>query len=263
LITSTKNARVRSLLELQKSRERRKRNEFLIEGIREISLAIQGQFKIEEIFVCEDIYKPNKDYPIDLGSINCTSINNTVFNKLAYRENVGGLIALTRAKHISINQIPSGKTPFLLVAENLEKPGNIGALLRTANSAGVDALIITDPLTDIYNPNIIRSSLGCVFTVPVIVTSNEDCLGYLKSKSICTFAAAIVDSSIEYYKADFTTPCAIIVGSEAYGLQNFWLENGDYQIIIPMKGAIDSINVSNAAAILMFEVLRQRAVKLL
>ncbi len=180
-----------------------------------------------------------------------------VFEKVAYRENTEGVIAVARPKFHSFDSLKLQKNPLLIILESVEKPGNLGAVLRTAEAAAVDAVIVCDPLTDIYNPNVIRSSLGCVFSVPIVVCRNQDAIQYLKEKNIRTYAAEL-KASKRYDLTDFTQPAAIVLGTEATGLTDEWISAADEKIIIPMLGSHDSLNVSASAAIIVFEALRQR-----
>ena len=238
-ITSIQNPFIKHLAQLKdKSRERKKTGLFLIEGIREISLAIKGGYELETVL----FYEVSKD----------------VYQKLAYRDTTEGVLAVAKSKDHFIEDLSfNSKTPLILVAEAPEKPGNIGAILRTADAANVDAVIIANPKTDLYNPNIIRSSVGCVFTNTIATGSTNAIIKFLKAQNINIYCAAL-QASVGYHTQNFTKSTAIIVGTEATGLSNEWLENSTQNIIIPMQGEIDSINVSVAAGILIFEAKRQR-----
>lgn len=184
-------------------------------------------------------------------------VSESVFEKLAYRESSDGILALAKPRPHSLSDLVLPENPFIIVLEAVEKPGNLGAILRTADAAKADAVIICDPLTDLYNPNVIRSSVGCLFTVQVGISDNMEALSYLKQKNIETFAAELT-SSKWYQDIDFTSPSAIVMGTEADGLTSFWLDNADQRIKIPMRGAIDSLNVSVSTAVITFEAMRQR-----
>jgi TrmH family RNA methyltransferase len=252
-ITSLQNDRVKNLVRLQKSSERKSQNLILIEGWREINQAIDNGFVIEAFFLNED-----KIEDLDRLSGKVFLLAPNVFEKVAYRENTEGIIAVAKPKFHSFDTIKLRQNPLLIVLESVEKPGNLGAVLRTAEAAAVDAVIICDPLTDFYNPNVIRSSLGCVFSVPVVVCSNQDALRFLKEKNIRILAAEL-KANKRYDLTDFTQPAAIVLGTEATGLTDEWIGAADEKIIIPMLGEHDSLNVSVSAAILVFEALRQRA----
>jgi len=254
-ITSLQNDRVKNLVRLQKSAERKKQNLILIEGWREINQAIDKGFQIEAFYLNEDKFEE-----IDKLSGKIYLLTPHVFEKVAYRENTEGIIAVAKPKYHSFATLKLRENPLLIVLESVEKPGNLGAVLRTAEAVAVDAVIVCDPLTDIYNPNVIRSSLGCVFSVPVIVCRNQIALRFLKEKKIRILAAEL-KANKRYDLTDFTQPAAIVLGTEATGLSDEWISAADERIIIPMLGEHDSLNVSVSTAILVFEVLRQRGFK--
>ncbi len=257
-ITSSQNPKVKNILRLQqKSSERKAQNIIVIEGLREINLAIKSGMKLKQLYFCSDIISID-DINIKLESdTQIFEINKVVFEKLAYRGSTEGLIALAEAKFHILNDLKLRENPLIIILESVEKPGNLGAILRTADAAKVDAVIICDSLTDIYNPNTIRSSVGCVFTNQVIAASSDETIAWLKEKGIKSFAAALTATE-NYHKTDMTGPAAIVMGTEAVGLTDRWLKNTDKQIIIPMSGEIDSLNVSASTAILVFEAMRQR-----
>ena len=265
-ITSPQNSYIKELVQLkEKSRIRKNTQTFLIEGLREISLAIQGGYKIQTILVVISIINEEKlesllkkaNPPIDI-----IEISKEVYNKLALRESTEGILAIAKSKDLSLKNINfNSENPLILVAEAPEKPGNIGALLRSADAAGVDIILIANPKTDIYNPNIIRSSVGCVFTTNIATGTTSEIISFLKENNINMYGAALT-ASVEYQTIDYSLPSAIIVGTEATGLSDEWLQNTTQNIIIPMRGAIDSMNVSVSAAILIFEAVRQRQLKI-
>ena len=242
-IISLQNPKIKNIAKLSKNKERREQNLFIIEGAREFSLALSAGYEINSVFVCPELFGKS-DYPDVLQSIpesRLFEVSEAVFEKIAYREGSDGL----------------SKNPFLIILEAGEKPGNLGAILRTADAAQADAVIICDQATDLYNPNAIRSSVGCIFTVQTAVCSSQEALAYLKQKGIKSLAAEL-RASEWYQDTDFTHPSAIIMGTEADGLTDFWLENADTRIKIPMRGKIDSLNVSVSTAVLTFEAMRQR-----
>jgi TrmH family RNA methyltransferase len=258
-ITSVLNPFIKQLIQLkEKSRERKKSGLFLIEGKREITLAIKGGYEFETILFYPELFSIEQLNDLTNQQINTIEISKDVYQKLAYRETTEGVIAVAKTKDFFIKNIKFKRpNPLILVAEAPEKPGNIGAILRTADAANVDAFIIANPKTDLYNPNIIRSSIGCIFTNQIATGSTEEIISFLKENNINIFCAAL-QTSVEYHTQDYTKPTAIIVGTEALGLSDDWLENSTQNIIIPMQGEIDSINVSVAAGILIFEAKRQR-----
>ena len=257
IITSTQNPKIKSLLLLEKPRERRKQCLFTVEGTREIQLALSAGYKIGNLFYCIDMIHPREIESLGLDERLLIPVTSEVFEKIAIRESTGGLLAVAEQKTHLLNQIRLTKNPLVLVLESVEKPGNLGAILRTADAAAVDAVIICDPQTDFYNPNVIRSSVGCVFTNQLAACTSEQAIEWLQQNKIsiyCTYLKA----SKPYHEMDYTKPTAIVLGTEATGLSEVWVRNSDANIIIPMGGKIDSLNVSNTAAIMAFEVRRQR-----
>lgn len=258
-ITSIQNPLIKQLSLLKdKSRERKKTRLFLIEGKREISLALKGDYELDTILFYPELISEIHINELIVEHVEKIEISKEVYEKLAYRETTEGILAVAKSKTHSISQLKfNTKNPLILVAEAPEKPGNIGALLRTADAANLDAVIIANPKTDLYNPNIIRSSVGCLFTNQVATGTTSEIITFLKEKQINIFCAAL-QASTTYNTQDYTKPTAIIVGTEATGLSEAWLENSKQNIIIPMQGEIDSMNVSVAAGILIFEAKRQR-----
>ncbi|PQJ80884.1 TrmH family RNA methyltransferase [Polaribacter porphyrae] len=258
-ITSIQNTYIKNLIKLQeKSRERKKQSLFLIEGKREISLAIAANYKFDTILFYADLISENEVLHLFNDNINKISISKEVYQKLAYRNSTEGIIAVTKTKDFLLENINlNNKNPLILVAEGIEKPGNIGALLRTADAANIDAVFIANPKSDMYNPNIIRSSVGCIFTNQIAIGTSEEIIEFLKENKIAIYSATLQNSN-EYYKENYTKASAIVVGTEATGLSEIWRENAAQNIYIPMHGQIDSMNVSVAAAIVIYEAKRQR-----
>ena len=256
-ITSVQNPFIKSILLLQgKSKVRKTTGTFLIEGKREIDLAIAGNYEIETILFCAD-FAEEKDIKQLSDAAEIIEISRDVYQKIAYRDTTEGFIAVAKSKTHELTNLKLPENPLILVLESLEKPGNIGAILRTADAANIDAVIIANPKSDLYNPNLIRSSVGCLFTNQIAVGTNADIINYLKSKNIAIYAASLQNSE-PYHIQNFTSSTALVVGTEATGLTQEWREAAKQNIIIPMQGAIDSMNVSVAAAILVFEAKRQR-----
>ncbi|MEZ7875472.1 MAG: RNA methyltransferase [Polaribacter sp.] len=262
-ITSIQNSYIKELLKLQeKSRERKKKGLFIIEGKREISLAISANYEFDTILYFEDLISEQEILHLFNTNVNRILISKEVYQKLAYRGSTEGIIAVTKAKDFSLENIKfETETPLILVAEGVEKPGNIGALLRTADAANVAAVFIANPKSDLYNANIIRSSVGCVFTNQIAVGSSEEIVAFLAEKKIPMYATTLQNSN-EYHKENYTAATAIVVGTEATGLTTVFREEATQNINIPMQGQIDSMNVSVAAAIVLFEAKRQRAFKI-
>lgn len=256
-ITSVQNPFIKSLVLLQeKSKARKQTGTFLIEGHREIELAKKGGYEIETVLFLPEISSEYETKKLS-GSAELIEISKEVYQKLAYRDTTEGILAVAKSKNLSLSELNLGKNPLVLVAESPEKPGNIGAMLRTADAAKMDAVIIANPKSDLYNPNIVRSSVGCLFTNQIATGTTEEIIAFLKEKNINIYCATLQDST-GYHTQDYTTPTALVVGTEATGLTQEWRDNSTQNIIIPMQGAIDSMNVSVAAAILIFEAKRQR-----
>ncbi|MCF8714865.1 RNA methyltransferase [Joostella atrarenae] len=259
-ITSTQNALVKQILHLKdKSKDRRKSGLFIVEGIREVELALKGKYVLETLLFNEDIISEDKVLEIIKNEdITLIKISKDVYQKLAYRQTTEGILAIAKIKAHTLDKLQlKNKNPLILIAESPEKPGNIGAILRTADAANLDAVIIANPKGDLYNPNILRSSVGCIFTNNVAIGSTSEIITYLKSNNIAINCAALT-ASVNYSTVDYKQASAIVVGTEATGLSNEWLEASTQNIIIPMQGEIDSMNVSVAAAIVIFEAKRQR-----
>lgn len=253
MITSKTNPQVKNLVKLRNAKERKEQNKIIIEGYREISRAVTCGFQIDTLYICPEIAYKGKDIP----SKNVEEVSLDVFDKIAYREGSDGLLALAVPKYAELNSFKPGKDPLIIVLETVEKPGNLGAVMRTADAAGVDAVIIADPRTDIFNPNAIRASIGCIFSVPLFACTSEKCIQWLRQNNIriyCTYLKA----SIDYLEADFRKGSAIVMGTEATGISDIWVQEADQNIIIPMNGIADSLNVSVTTAIVTFEAVRQR-----
>ena len=264
IITSTQNPKIKALLLLQqKSSYRKEQQLFVVEGRRELMHCLERGYKVDTVFLCPEILKAEKEYNTllnTLPSCNTISVASNVYERIAYRGGTEGVVATIHMKSHGIDTLPSpakGHAPLYVVLESVEKPGNLGAILRSADAAGVDAVIVCDPLTDIYNPNLIRASLGGFFSVHTIVCSSQECIAYFKREGVSILTAQLQDSKL-YYDTDMTCPTAIVMGTEATGLTNQWRDAADAHIRIPMLGILDSLNVSVSAAILMFEAVRQR-----
>ena len=261
-IDSLKNPLVKEItLIKEKARWRKKSGQFVVEGQREVEMALKGGYTIDRIFYYPEIITPEDIHNL-IQLYDCEAelieVSKEVYKRVAYREKTEGIVASGPAREHLIKDLKFKRSnPIVLIAESIEKPGNVGALLRTADAASLDAVIIANPVTDLYNPNIIRSSLGCVFTVPIAQAKNQEVIEFLKSKQIQTVAAELNAEKV-YSELDFKAASAIVVGPESDGLSSEWLNNSDHRVIIPMRGEIDSMNVSVSAAIIIFEALRQR-----
>jgi TrmH family RNA methyltransferase len=241
----------------EKAKARKQSGTFLIEGLREIELAIQGGYELETVLFLPELISDSQVLKITNQQIQTIAINKEVYQKLAYRDTTEGIIAVAKTKSTQLSDLKLSENPLILIAEAPEKPGNIGALLRTADAAQLDAVIIANPKSDLYNPNIVRSSVGGLFTNQIATGSTKEIIAFLQSKKI-NFYCATLQNSTPYHKQDYTTPTALVVGTEATGLTQEWRDHATQNIIIPMQGAIDSMNVSVAAAVLIFEAKRQR-----
>ncbi|MEI7508174.1 MAG: RNA methyltransferase [Flavobacterium sp.] len=257
-ITSIQNPFIKSLIQLQeKAKARKQSGTFMIEGKREIELAIKGDYELETILFLPELISQDQIATFSTHSFDLIEINKEVYKKLAYRDTTEGILAVARTKSLTLTDLILPKNPLILVMESIEKPGNIGAMLRTCDAANIDAVIIANPKTDLYNPNIVRSSVGCLFTNQIATGSTEEVIQYLKNKSIAIFSATLQNSHA-YYQENYTNPTALVVGTEATGLTQAWRDHSKQNILIPMQGEIDSMNVSVASAILLFEAKRQR-----
>ncbi|MGB4655110.1 MAG: RNA methyltransferase [Bacteroidales bacterium] len=261
-ITSASNPRIKYILQLQKdSKCRKTESKFVVEGYREIYRALVSGYTIDTLFICDEIIDGSKIEEIrkfENRINNRMQISRSVFNRIAYRNDVEGVFAIAETKSHDINKLQLPENPLLLVAQSIEKPGNVGAILRTCDAVGVDAVILCDTVSDLYNPNTIRSSLGCVFSLPIAITSSKEAIKFLTDNKIRINSAIISDETISCYSVNYKNPSAIVVGSEAEGLSAEWSEYSTNKIMIPMNGIADSLNVSVSAAVILFEAYRQR-----
>lgn len=296
-ITSGQNPKVKELLALQeKSRERAERGLFVVEGRREFRQCLDAGFIPDTVFICPDIFGSGKLSPDTFGggklspdTFGSGKFNNDTFGggeagkgpafdpeglllktgckvcmvskevyaKIAYRGGTEGIVAEIRYRERTLKDIVLGENPLVMVLESVEKPGNLGAVLRSADAAGADAVVVCDPRTDLYNPNLIRASLGAIFSRQVAAASSEETIAWLKANGIRILTAQLQDSVL-YYDTPMQGPTALVMGTESTGLTNLWRDAADAHIRIPMLGSLDSLNVSVSAAILLFEALRQR-----
>ncbi len=253
-ISSIQNPKIKLLTALQKkSAERRNRGVFVVEGQRELQHCVEAGFEVESLFVCKELFTGD----FDVKNAAVYTVSPKVYEHIAYRGSTEGVVAVVKCRKRSLDDLELGETPLIIVLESVEKPGNLGAVLRSADAAKVDAVIVCDPLTDLYNPNLIRASIGAVFTVPVVACDSSACIDFLKSKNIQILTAQLQDSSL-YYETDMRRGIAIVMGTESTGLTQQWRLAADAHIRIPMLGRLDSLNVSVSAAILLFEAVRQR-----
>lgn len=254
-ISSLQNPLIKKVLLLQeKSRERKEENLFVIDGWKETQLAIANGFEMDTILF-------RKGFGLNFDELeveNVLEISEEVFDRISYRGNTSKVVALAKPKNNTLSDLKLSKNPLVIVLDGIEKPGNVGAILRTADATGVDAVICCDTHSDIYNPNTIRSSVGCVFTKQIAVSSKEECLAFLKENNNAVYTTSL-KAAKNYLEEDYRQPSAFVFGTEAEGVHAFWEEHSTANIIIPMRGQNDSLNVSNAAAVVLFEALRQRS----
>ncbi len=251
-IISTQNQRIKDLIKLRKSKIRKKNELVLVDGLREIKEAYFSNFIIEEIFYCPELIKKDFDFKVKK-----TETSEKVFKKLSLPENPDGWLALIKPKNYKLEEIKLSKNPLIIVLEGLEKPGNLGAIIRTASAVKVDCVIINDEKIDPYNPNVIRASTGMVFNTKTLVANNLDTYKWLKNNNI-NILATTGNTNKSYYKTNFKKPTALIFGSEAFGLSEFWFKKANDLIKIPMRKNLDSLNVSVSVGVFIFEALRQR-----
>lgn len=262
-ITSAQNPKIKMLLELQaKSKARRQSGLFVVEGVREIEHCVASGYEIHSLFVCPEILgdalsTTGVGQGPWYGDAPMFEVSRQIYDKVAYRGGTEGMIAEMKAKSHALDDLKLRDNAVVMVLESVEKPGNLGAVLRSADAAGADAVIICDPLTDVYNPNLIRASIGAVFTVPVASCTTDEAISFLKARNFKILTAQLQDSDL-YYDSDMTGATALVMGTESTGLTDAWREAASAHIRIPMLGRLDSLNVSVSAAILLFEAIRQR-----
>ena len=248
MISSPSNPRLKEVAKLREGRHRRRTGCFLIDGRREVERAIHCGIRILELFVTEEVR---------FSGIPTTLVAENIFDKIAFGDRNDGILAVAETPQWSLDTFPTTALPLLAVLEGIEKPGNVGAVFRSVDGAGLDGILVTDPATDLFNPNTIRSSLGTIFKVPTAVTESCIAFDWLRRHGI-HLAVARCDGAIPYTDYDFRRPTAIILGSEADGLTDVWNGPDTTAISLPMHGIADSLNVSTAAAVLFYEARRHR-----
>lgn len=263
-LRSLQNSRVKDVVRLQKRPHRDEQNLLLVEGYRELKRMLDNERRPTALFFCPDFFQGgNEDALVDRCAeagaelLECSA---EVFLKMAYRDRPEGLLALAPQVHGTLADLRVPENPLLLVAESIEKPGNLGSLLRSADAAGVQAVIVCDRCTDINNPNVVRSSVGTLFSLPVVEAGSQETLDWLKSRGI-RILAATPHAEKEYTAADLTQGIALVVGTEKFGLSDLWMRHAEEQVRIPMLGQIDSLNVACATTILLYEAVRQRSAR--
>ena len=261
-ITSTTNPQIKDLVRLRDRRHRDQSGTFVVEGYRAVSRALDAELEFERLYICPELFLgPNEDQLIDRvadGGTLVTEVAPEPFRKAAYRDRPEGLLAVAKQFDTTLDHLDLLADPLVLVVESIEKPGNLGTMLRTADAAGCGAVIVCDPTTDPFNPNVVRASTGMLFVVPLAVASSEETIEWLRRQDIATFATT-PDTETLHTDSDLTGAVAIVVGTEQYGLSDLWLEEADSRIRIPMAGSADSLNAAMAAGITLFEAVRQRS----
>ena len=261
IITSLQNPRLKRLVRLRDRRPRDEERKFLVEGYREVSRALEKKVALDELYFCRDWFlgtnEPSLIAQAEASGAAVFELSKDAFAKVAYRERPDGILAVAPQWRRALADLALPENPFILVVEAIEKPGNLGTILRSADAAGCDAVVVCDPVTDLFNPNVVRASTGVLFSVPCVVEASEAVLAWLKGRGIRTVATTPAAAAL-YSDSDLRGPLAIIMGSEQYGLSEFWLKNADLPVRIPMAGQADSLNVAMAALITLFEAVRQR-----
>ncbi len=261
LISSLQNPRIKHVVKLRDRRYRDQHQQFIIEGYRELLRALDNGYPVSELYACPDFFiGSNEPELLARFQQSGTEIYETtpaVFRKMAYRDRPEGLLGVAPQRHLALSGLTLRPAPLLLVAEAIEKPGNLGTILRSADATGVDALILCDQCTDLFNANVVRASTGMLFTVPVGEAGSDATLAWLREHGINVLAAT-PHADACYTDIDMTVPLAIVVGTEQYGLSEHWLAAADLQVRIPMLGKADSLNVATATTLLLYEAMRQR-----
>lgn len=244
----------------EKSAERNSTGSFVAEGRREVSMAMQNKFAVKHLIICPELFTADPLYPIAIDSVDTEKVLEVsvdVYNRVAYRENAEGILMIGASIKQNLAELQSSNTSLVLILEGVEKPGNLGAILRTTDAAQIDAILLCDSRVDIFNPNAIRASLGCVFSQKIIACSNEEAFAWIENRGLNLFAAS-PDTPFVYHQTNLRQPCVLAFGAEDKGLSPFWLQKARQVIKIPMAGQIDSLNVGISVAIIAFEALRQR-----
>ena len=259
-ITSLQNPKVKRVVKLRKRRERDQQGLYVIDELREITRAMAARQPLEAVYLCPELGADAKllDLPDDVAGFQCPR---AVFEKMAYRENPDGYLAIARQSPLHLKSLISSDSPLYLVATAIEKPANLGALLRTADGVGADAVLICDPVADLYNPNVLRTSTGAVFSMPTVVVESGEAIQWLKEQGV-QIVCTTPDTETLYHEAMYNQPTAVVMGSEAEGLAEVWFAASDRNVRIPMKGISDSLNVSVSAALVLYEALRQRSAEI-
>lgn len=261
-ITSIHNPRIKALVKLKKRSERDEQGVFFTEGYRPITRALAAGFTFTELYYCPEWFLGTNEQAVldraQKAGAELIRVGKEAFVKIAYRERPEGLLAIGRQWHTNLNDLALSSNPFIIVVEAIEKPGNLGTILRSADATGAEAVIVCDAVTDLFNPNVVRASTGVLFTTPTVITDSKSAMAFLRDKGIKSLAATPAANDL-YTDVDLTQPVAIVMGSEQFGLTDLWLDNCDLPVRLPMAGIADSLNVSAATVAIAYEVVRQRA----
>jgi len=261
IITSKQNPAIKKLVTLRRRRARDQAGVAIIDGYEELSCALDAGVRIQTLYYCPELMGNGHTQRLQTllaSGVQAVELSRDVFEKAAYREGPDGWLAVVPSPATSLNELKPTKNMLLLVCETIEKPGNLGAMVRTADAAGVDAIISVDGVTDWANPNVIRASKGAVFTVPVVNATAQQTYDWLTQNNV-HIVASTPDTSVNFTQADLTKSVALCVGSEKYGHSDWWLQHANQRVVIPMVGKVNSLNVATSAALLMYEAVRQRA----
>lgn len=261
VITSASNPTIKRLVKLKKRSERDKTGTFLVEGFRPVARALEAGFTFSELYYCPELFLGDNEMSLvqvaDKSGARTVQVSKIPFSKLTYRDRPEGLLGVGQQWQTNLTDLRLPKNPFIIVVEAIEKPGNLGTILRSADATAADAVIVCDAVTDLFNPNVVRASTGVLFQVPTVVTSSEDALAFLKQQKIKTLAATPHSNRL-YTEVDLKQPVAVVMGSEQFGLSDALMARCDLQVKLPMLGQADSLNVSAATVVLAYEVVRQR-----
>ena len=260
-ITSLKNEGIREVISLRDRKARELNRLTVIDGIKEIEAALGAGVKFRTLYICAELIERRSAswFLARFSKLNVEILETSrpVFEKIAFGERMEGMVAVAHQPRLRLNDLKLRANALLVLVEGVEKPGNLGAILRTCDAAGVDGLIVCEGRTDVYNPNVIRASLGAVFTVPVVTCSNQEALDFCKANKV-QILGTFPDAAVSYAKNDYARSTAFVLGSEQEGLSSFWSRNADVKVSIPMTGQVNSLNVSTTAAVILYEAVRQR-----
>jgi TrmH family RNA methyltransferase len=257
-ISSLANPQVKALVRLRERRERDGTGRFLVEGYRELARAVEAGLALETVYACPALFLGgNEPRLLSAAAAPVVELGEAAFRKVSYRDRPEGLLAVARQFPTGLDRLDLSGAPLLLVVEAIEKPGNLGTMLRAADAAGATGVVVCDPTTDPFNPNVVRASLGTLFTVPLAMATSTDTIHHLRAHSVAAVATT-PHTSMTLWEADLTGPCAVVIGTEQYGLSDAWLRAARDRVRIPMAGSADSLNAATAAGIALFEAVRQR-----